>query len=219
MQRQRLSREQSREQTRERLVAASHAVFTQKGFALASVEEITNAAGYSRGAFYSNFDDKTELFFELLRRESVEIEAQFHRLLAAPLVDVNHLRDQITDYYGKLYEQDTCSLLWMEAKIVAARDEKFRAKLNIFQEERHKQIAGFVEIFSRLSGVPPAAPPHEIAIGLSALCEGVSFAHRCDPQRIDAKTASAVLSFFLKSVIAMPPVHALPIVKKKAAKR
>ena len=204
MQRQRLSREQSREQTRERLLAASHVVFTQKGFTLASVEEISAAAGYSRGAFYSNFDDKTELFFELLRRESVEIEAEFHRLLQAPKVDVEQLVEQITAYYSELFKQDACSLLWMEAKIVSVRDEGFRAKLNLFQEERHKQIAGFVETFAAISGVPPSAPAHEIAIGLSALCEGVSFAHRCDPQRIDANTAAAVLAFFLKSVMAMP---------------
>ena len=57
MKRQRLSREQSREQTRESLLAAAHDVFVQKGFAHASVEEITSAAGYSRGAFYSNFED------------------------------------------------------------------------------------------------------------------------------------------------------------------
>eukprot|EP01037_Dinobryon_pediforme_P031495 gene31495-36007_t len=220
MQRQRLSREQSREQTRERLLAASHTVFTQKGFALASVEEITTAAGYSRGAFYSNFDDKTELFFELLRRESVEIEAEFHRMLQAPQVDVEQLRQQITTYYSQLFQQDACSLLWMEAKIVAVRDEKFRAKLNQFQEERHKQIAGFVDTFAAISGVSPSAPSHEIAIGLSALCEGVSFAHRCDPQRIDADTAAAVLSFFLKSVIATPAaVNDKPVPNKKAVGR
>lgn len=204
MTRQRLNREQSREQTRERLLEASHAVFVQKGYVLASVEDIAAAAGYTRGAFYSNFGDKTELFFELLRRESKEMDLEFHRLLQAPLSDAAELREKIAAYYSTLYRDNMCSLLWMEAKIVAVRDEKFRAILNIFLEERHKQIAAFVETFSTMTRTSPAAPPSEIAIGLMALCEGVSFAHHCDPQRVDGKTAEAVLSWFLKASIAMP---------------
>lgn len=204
MKRQRLSREQSREQTRENLLAAAHDVFVQKGFAHASVEEITSAAGYSRGAFYSNFEGKTELFFELMRRESMAIESRFQELLQAPMLNAADLYTQLVGYYSTLVSEDTSSLLCMDAKIVALRDEKFRIRLNQFLQERHLQIASFIETFSRLTGMTPAAPVNEIAIGLLALCEGVSFAHRCDPERIDVSSGSAVLSYFLKSVIAMP---------------
>jgi AcrR family transcriptional regulator len=214
MTRQRLSREQSREQTRERLLEASHEVFIQKGFALASVEDIAAAAGYTRGAFYSNFDDKTELFFELLRRESAEMDLEFHRMLQEPVLDPLALQNKIAAYYSTLYRDDMCSQMWMEAKIVAVRDEKFRAQLSVFLKERHEQIAEFVVMFSSLTNSAPAAPPHEIAVGLMALCEGVCFAHRCDPVRIDDKTAEAVLSLFLKAVIKMPEAGAAePAVK------
>ncbi|EJL92149.1 transcriptional regulator [Herbaspirillum sp. CF444] len=221
--RQRLSREQSREQTRQRLLEASHAMFIQKGFTLASVEDIAAAAGYTRGAFYSNFSDKIELFFELLRRESAEIDLEFHRMFQAPVIDPVELQEKIVGYYSTLYRDDMCSQLWMEAKIVAMRDEKFRATLSIFLRERHEQIAEFVEAFARLRGVPSIAPAHQIAIGLMALCEGVCFAHRCDPERIDDKTAEAVLSLFLKATTAMPqaaPAKAgTPVKKTVVAKR
>ncbi len=202
--RQRLSREQSREQTRERLLEASNTVFTQKGFAATSVEDIATAAGYTRGAFYSNFNDKTELFLELLRRESADIDLEFHRLFQEPLTDPVALQEKIAGYYSTLYSDNICSHLWMEAKSVAMRDEKFRATLSIFMRERHEKIAEFVETFARLTNTPSAAPAHQIAIGLMALCEGVCFAHRGDPKRIDSKTAEAVLSWFLKASIAMP---------------
>lgn len=217
----RLNREQSREQTRERLLEASHAVFVQKGYALTSVEDIAAAAGYTRGAFYSNFSDKTELFFELLRRESAEMDLEFHRMLQAPIVDPVELQEKIASYYSTLYRDDMCSLLWMEAKIVAVRDDKFRAVLNIFLKERHDQIAEFVESFARLTNTPSAAPAQQIAIGLMALCEGVCFAHRCDPQRINDKTAETVLSLFLKAVMAMPPAAPAktPVKKTALAKR
>ncbi|MCA1326338.1 TetR/AcrR family transcriptional regulator [Herbaspirillum sp. alder98] len=204
MTRQRLSREQSREQTRERLLDAAHSVFMQKGLALTSVEDISGAAGYSRGAFYSNFEDKTELFFELLRREDESIDQDFHRMLSGPVADPAALQEEVASYYASLFRADKCSLLWMEARIVALRDEKFRAEFNGFLEERYQQIAEFVEIYSRLTGTVPAAPPREIAIGLMALCEGVSFSHRCAPDMVDDKTAESVLSWFLKAAIAAP---------------
>lgn len=218
MTRQRLSREQSREQTRERLLDSAHAVFMQKGFPLASVEDISAAAGYSRGAFYSNFEDKTQLFFELLRREGESIDQEFRRLLSGPVVDAAALREEVAAQYSQLYQGDKCSLLWMEARIVALRDEKFRVELNVFLEERYRQIAEFVEAYSHLTGTAPAAPPREIAIGLMALCEGVSFSHRCAPDMVDGKTAESVLSWFLKASIDVPE-PAEPAPPKKAPAR
>jgi len=61
----RLTREQSRAQTRERLLASAAVVFSREGFAGASVDRIAEEAGYSKGALYSNFSSKDELFFEL----------------------------------------------------------------------------------------------------------------------------------------------------------
>ncbi|WP_050468227.1 TetR/AcrR family transcriptional regulator [Herbaspirillum chlorophenolicum] len=219
MTRQRLSREQSREQTKERLLDAAHAVFMQKGFPLTSVEDISAAAGYSRGAFYSNFDDKTQLFFELLRREGESIDQEFHRMLGGPVDDLVALQEEVATHYSQLYQGDKCSLLWMEARIVALRDEKFRVELNGFLEERYRQIAEFVEMFARLTGTKPAAPPREIAIGLMALCEGVSFSHRCAPDMVDGKTAESVLSWFLKASIAAPAPAAQPPQKKAPARK
>lgn len=204
MTRQRLSREQSREQTRDRLLDSANAIFTKKGYANASVEDIAAAAGYTRGAFYSNFGGKTELFFELLRRESAKINLEFQRILESS-ADKATLEQEIARYYGGLYRDDMCSMLWIEAKMVAVRDTRFRAKLNDFLTEKQNQIAEFIEIFSALTGQPPAAPPQEIAIGLLALCEGVSFAHRCDPQRVDDSTAEAVLSWFMRAAIFATP--------------
>ena len=68
MKRKRLTREQSKDQTRLRLLDAAQAIFMKKGFVAASVEDIAEAAGYTRGAFYSNFRSKPELFLELLRK-------------------------------------------------------------------------------------------------------------------------------------------------------
>ena len=69
-------RRPTREQVRERLVRAAAEVLSETGFE-ASVEEITERAGFSRGAFYSNYERKEELFLEALRRRT---EQRIHDL-------------------------------------------------------------------------------------------------------------------------------------------
>jgi len=59
-----------RGRTRERLLDAAYDVFAETGVHTASVEQICERAGFSRGAFYSNFSTKEELFFALMEREN-----------------------------------------------------------------------------------------------------------------------------------------------------
>ena len=54
--------------TRRRLIEAAEKLFVRKGFDEASVEEISETAGYSRGAFYSNFDNKEQVFLAVIDR-------------------------------------------------------------------------------------------------------------------------------------------------------
>lgn len=58
-----------RRQTQERLLDAAFEVLARDGIDGASVEAVCEAAGFTRGAFYSNFETKTELFLALIERE------------------------------------------------------------------------------------------------------------------------------------------------------
>jgi AcrR family transcriptional regulator len=80
----RLSRAQQQELTRQRLLDASFGVFRQRGFAAATVDEIAELAGYTRGAFYSHFGSKEAAFVELLEAHApAQIEAFRHSVETA----------------------------------------------------------------------------------------------------------------------------------------
>ncbi|VVJ23013.1 Transcriptional regulator [Amycolatopsis camponoti] len=64
----RLTRAESRERTKDRLLAAAAELFAERGVNGTSVEQIADRAGYTRGAFYGNFEDKHELVVALLER-------------------------------------------------------------------------------------------------------------------------------------------------------
>src|SRR5262245_33076884 len=62
----RMGRQERREQTRSELVAAARSVFLRRGFHAASLDEIAAEAGFTKGAVYSNFAGKDELFVAVL---------------------------------------------------------------------------------------------------------------------------------------------------------
>ncbi|MFE0719949.1 TetR/AcrR family transcriptional regulator [Streptomyces rochei] len=85
--------------TRAKLLDAAFEVFAAKGFGRVSIEEVCEAAGYSRGAFYSNFDTLDELFFALYRQRADEIAEQVSEVLAGdgPDLDVPAAVDRVTE--------------------------------------------------------------------------------------------------------------------------
>ncbi|WP_367325445.1 TetR/AcrR family transcriptional regulator [Streptomyces sp. HUAS ZL42] len=88
-----------RVRTRANLLDAAFAVFAAKGFGRVSIEEVCEAAGYSRGAFYSNFASLDELFFALYQQRADLIAQQVADALDldGPDLDVPASVDRVTE--------------------------------------------------------------------------------------------------------------------------
>jgi AcrR family transcriptional regulator len=69
----RLSRAERREHTRQELVSAAEACFVSRGFHASSVDEVAERAGYTKGAVYSNFASKEDLFFAVYERRVEQV--------------------------------------------------------------------------------------------------------------------------------------------------
>lgn len=81
----RRTREEQRAETRARLLEAAAEVIAARGLEGASIDEITERAGYTRGAFYSNFSGKPELLIELCeQRLRAYADEMVPHILAAP---------------------------------------------------------------------------------------------------------------------------------------
>ncbi|GHE07853.1 TetR/AcrR family transcriptional regulator [Streptomyces alanosinicus] len=85
--------------TRAKLLQAAFEVFAARGFGRVSIEEVCEAAGFSRGAFYSNFATLDELFFALYQERADLIAAQVAEALAqdGPGLDVSAAVARVTD--------------------------------------------------------------------------------------------------------------------------
>ena len=202
MSRKRLTREDSRDQTTQRLLDAAQKLIAKKGLSAASVEDIAAAAGYTRGAFYSNFNSKGDLFIELLRRDHEETHVELAALRSDAL-PLDLIQERTREIYGRLYRNNESFMNWTEARLLAARDTRFRSKLNALFAEKRGQIAEFIEYFYQRAGVPPPVPEGAMAMGFIALVEGVKLSMLSSPADRTPETAESILTTFLDAIMKM----------------
>lgn len=200
MTRKRLSREDSREQTTQRLLEAAQKLIARKGLDAASVENIAAAAGYSRGAFYSNFKSKDDLFIELLRRDHEKGTQELNALRTSDL-PVDQIQARARDIYAHMFRDNESFMTWTEARMMAARDTRFRAKLDTLMNEKRAQIATFIQYFYDRVGIKPEMPPEKMAMGFMSLAEGVRLFMLSSPSEMTPPTAEALLSLFVDSIM------------------
>ncbi|QGZ61423.1 TetR/AcrR family transcriptional regulator [Paraburkholderia acidisoli] len=200
MKRTRLTREQSRDQTRARLLDAAQAMFMKKGFVGASVEDIALAAGYTRGAFYSNFSSKSQLLVELLRRDHDAMQVQLRAIFEGEATR-EEMEARVLSFYSRMPQDNKLFLLWVEAKLLAARDARFRVRFNAFMKEKRERLAAYIEEFSARVGTPVPLDPELLVVGLIGLCDGVQFFATADPQHVTPPLVEAVLGQFFARVV------------------
>lgn len=169
----RLTREESRRQTRDRLLTAAAKVFAKQGFNGASVEDIAEAAGYSKGAVYSNFDSKEDLFLALIDQcLAVEIEK---------LGDTLDLAIWEAEFGRELTENRTLNLLTIEFFLYAMRNESAREQLAQRYRAAYAVLAQLLTRHYRDAGRPMPMPPLALAWALTSFGTGLFLQTCVDP--------------------------------------
>jgi AcrR family transcriptional regulator len=200
MKRERLTRAQRKEQTLERLLEAARTMFVKKGLAATSVEDIAEAAGYTRGAFYSNFDGKAELLLKLLRRDQDSAQANL-RAIVEDGGTREQMRARAIAYYRRYFHEHDGFPLWAEAKLLAYRDAGFQERFNAFRYEKLDQVSAYIRTFSECEGRPLPLQADALALGLVSLCDGMQFFRMCDPQMVSDEVMQTVLAGFFSCVL------------------
>lgn len=141
-----------RTQTRDRIIEAALGVFAEKGVLGASVEEICDAAGFTRGAFYSNYQSKDALCLALLERlaeESLAATREAIASLAQPEavadLSIEELIDRAVGVFIRSQRSDRAWVLAsMELRLYAARTGAIRAAYRERMERECRVFAGVI---------------------------------------------------------------------------
>lgn len=180
----RLTRSEKQAETRRRLLDAGELVFLRRGLQGSSVEEIAAEAGYTRGAFYSNFKGKDELFVELLHTRIYDRYAEMaEQAQEQPGTPRERLRwgiERVRDVQ-KGEDGNWLFRLWLECLTKAARDEEFRKLAATFWSGNRGILAEQTKATFKELGRKPPLPPKQIATAMIALDVGLAVQHLVDP--------------------------------------
>jgi AcrR family transcriptional regulator len=193
-----------RDEVRRRLLDAAAEVFARRGYEAARLEEIAYAAGFTKGAVYSNFDGKHALFAEL-------IDQNARSQLAVGTVEVhaqNRPESAIEDiaevFARRIVEESTWSRLLVEIAQRAAHDPELRrAYVGVRRALRDELAAAIVQGCAQL-GIELTVPAEQLALNLQALRMGLALEHGTDPEQVDQAAVTSVFASTLRGVIREP---------------
>src|SRR5690606_7950675 len=138
-----------RAQTQEKLMTAAVRVFAERGIIGASVEEICEAAGFTRGAFYSNFGDTDDLVRALLKRRLEEQYSAIERIAATPPAPDAPIDDAIATgldaLQGASEPDPEMIFVHQELMLYAARQPGVRRQYSAYVEECLERFRGLIE--------------------------------------------------------------------------
>ena len=175
--RKRLTREESRAQTRATLMSVGRQHFIRYGLGGAVAKEIAEDAGYSRGALYSNFDGKEELFLAVIREEQEHRMQAFHSMFKEEPSAKKRLRKMRNTIADVVTDPDWM-VLRAEFEAGAVRNERIR---QIFVEVHRQQVrnaGNLIRNFGRSSEIRLEVKPNEFIMVIFNLTHGLAVTHK-----------------------------------------
>jgi AcrR family transcriptional regulator len=205
-----LSRRQERtEMTRGRLIQSAEKIFARDGFEAAKLEEIAADAGYTRGAFYANFESKEDLFLALLEKEISARIASLEREMDKARDPEAKLKAMRAFFLSKTLDR-RWSLLALEFKLFAVRHPEVRRRLAAMHRRFVEPRVGFLEEVMSALGRELPASAYAMGVSLAALGNSLTLEHMLDPALLAESDVRPIMSNFFDSLTSTP--------KKKSTK-
>jgi AcrR family transcriptional regulator len=187
------------ELTRARFIQAAEKIFARDGFEAAKLEEIAAAAGYTRGAFYSNFESKEDLFLALLEREIVTRIQNVRTHVAKYSEPAEQLR-ALREYWLDLCLDRRWSLLTLEFKLVAVRHPEVKARLTAMYR---RLVTSGVELLQQVMdglGRKPTVSADAVAISFFSLSSGLTLEHLLDRTVMPEHSVRKIMGTFFDAM-------------------
>ncbi len=196
--RKRLTREESQALTRARLIETAQQLFVTNGYGGTSIRDIADRAGYSQGAFYSNFASKEAVLLELLRGHMEAEAAQLSKVMDSDGCTPEQIWGELESWAATLSHDADWSMLSIELQLHANRSPTFATEYQMVVDAHRAGLGRVVgKLFATFGRTPPAEP-EELAAAFMALTHGLalqSVGIRPDP-------SGRLIMVFLRGLIA-----------------
>jgi AcrR family transcriptional regulator len=183
----RLTRDEKKARTRAQLIDAAATVFARRGYVAASLDEVAEEAGLTKGAVYSNFESKEELF-----QAVIDDRLNEPMLQAANVIDRagGTIEEQAMAgarmFVDRVQQEREVFLLALEHRIWLARHPEQAPAFAARYREQLAQVAEVIVKASKSTGFPLPLPADQMAIAAEALSQGMTLQKLADPDSVPA---------------------------------
>ncbi|MFM0339284.1 TetR/AcrR family transcriptional regulator [Paraburkholderia fungorum] len=167
----RLTRAEQQALTRERLLASAESAIARLGYGGASVDIIAADAGLSKGAIYSNFSTKEDLFLELLRLNMERDMAALEKIVE---LEPQELYQAISQWLATMHSESDCPVLATELQLQARRSLEFAEHYYALQEQQTRTLARILRAYFKASSANLPIDAADLAACIIALAHGLS---------------------------------------------
>ena len=192
----RLSRDEKKARTRRELLDAAGRVFLRRSFFAASLDEVAEEAGFSKGAVYSNFTDKEDLLLALVEERTELRRQRMMRLVNADGPMAVQTREAGEEYDHILDEERAWEPLFLEFWVCLARNPALQERFAPRYRAMKAAIAAQLEQGAARAGQPLSVPAERVASALFAMGNGFSLERLADPDRAGDELFGEMLSTF-----------------------
>jgi AcrR family transcriptional regulator len=201
-----LTPERRRELTRNALVDAAAEVFARRGFHAASLDEIADAAGFTRGAIYSNFGGKEDLMLAVHERHSQSLLSAFTSAMDTEAGPERRATAAAQLWRDLVRRDQNVLALQMEFRLYALRNPEFRRRLAEVERQQIEEIVRMIVRESTDLGITMKMPAEDIAEIMNAWSIGFSELAAVDLEHAPRYDELAERFFrFVASSIMEPP--------------
>ncbi len=198
----RLTREEKRQRTRSSLLSSAAKVFACRGMERASIDEVAEEAGYTKGAFYANFKSKEELFLAMLDDRFAQRIEEIDRVWGS----TGDLRDkarQAGEDFANYLSDEEWSRLFFEFAAYAARNEDFRQELVTRYRTLRDRTAELFRRRAEALGQEPPVPVERVAVMTFAMANGMALERLLEPEIFDDELHPEMMAFFFTGLAAL----------------
>jgi AcrR family transcriptional regulator len=180
-----------KEAVRSRVLRAAGEVFAERGFAAASMDQVAAAAGFTKGAVYSNFASKDELFLALMAEE---VQRRVDGVSAA-LQTATDLPAALAAVNAELSRREAAwQLLFLEFWQRAVRDPEVRRRFVASRRDQRTRITATVARFLAEHPVRTGWDAESLTVVIIALANGLAVEALPDPEAVPDDLLARVLA-------------------------
>jgi AcrR family transcriptional regulator len=192
----RRTRKEQQAHTRSCLMKSAAKVFARRGLQQASIDEVAEDAGFTKGAFYANFRSKEELFLAMLDERFAGRLEEIERATSGDDEPEQQARRAGLDFSQYVAADSEWQRLFFEFAAYAARNEDFRQELVTRYGALRDRIASMYERRAAELDVEPPVPHDQIAVMTFAMANGIALEKLLEPDAVPDDLFGTMLMVF-----------------------